>query len=87
MEIYDEIPKELRDAVEDVVLNRSAGGTEALLEIATSTGRWLGQEAETEEWRNLPVDKRLEHALVKGITAFIVEDTEGAASSAHALSR
>lgn len=77
LEIYDEIPKELRDAVEDVVLNRSAGGTEALLEIADKyKGDGSVKEAETEEWRNLPVDKRLEHALVKGITAFIVEDTE-----------
>ncbi|MBD9409852.1 methionine synthase [Stutzerimonas stutzeri] len=77
LEIYDEIPKELRDAVEDVVLNRSAGGTEALLEIADKyKGDGSAKEAETEEWRNLPVDKRLEHALVKGITAFIVEDTE-----------
>ncbi|MCW3148050.1 methionine synthase [Stutzerimonas stutzeri] len=77
LEIYDEIPKELRDAVEDVVLNRSAGGTEALLEIADKyKGDGAVKEAETEEWRNLPVDKRLEHALVKGITAFIVEDTE-----------
>ena len=77
LEIYDEIPKELRDAVEDVVLNRCAGGTEALLEIADKyKGDGSVKEAETEEWRNLPVDKRLEHALVKGITAFIVEDTE-----------
>ncbi|WP_236450546.1 methionine synthase [Stutzerimonas stutzeri] len=77
LEIYDEIPKELRDAVEDVVLNRSASGTEALLEIADKyKGDGSVKEAETEEWRNLPVDKRLEHALVKGITAFIVEDTE-----------
>lgn len=77
LEIYDEIPKELRDAVEDVVLNRSAGGTEALLEIADKyKGDGSVKEAETEEWRGLPVDKRLEHALVKGITAFIVEDTE-----------
>ncbi|MBE7374746.1 methionine synthase [Pseudomonas lopnurensis] len=77
LEIYDEIPKELRDAVEDVVLNRSANGTEALLELADKyKGDGSVKEAETEEWRNLPVDKRLEHALVKGITAFIVEDTE-----------
>ncbi|MFI8692395.1 methionine synthase [Stutzerimonas kunmingensis] len=77
LEIYDEIPKELRDAVEDVVLNRSANGTEGLLELADKyKGDGSVKEAETEEWRSLPVDKRLEHALVKGITAFIVEDTE-----------
>ncbi len=77
LEIYDEIPKELRNAVEDVVLNRSANGTEGLLELADKyKGDGSIKEAETEEWRSLPVDKRLEHALVKGITAFIVEDTE-----------
>jgi 5-methyltetrahydrofolate--homocysteine methyltransferase len=77
LEIYDQIPKELRDAVEDVVLNRNAGATEALLAIADNyKGDGSVKEAETEEWRALPVDKRLEHALVKGITAFIVEDTE-----------
>ena len=77
LEIYDEIPKELRDAVEDVVLNRTAGGTEALLELADKyKGDGSVKEAETEEWRNLPVGKRLEHALVKGITTHIVQDTE-----------
>ena len=62
LEIYDEIPKKLRDAVEDVVLNRTPNGTEALLAIA--------------EWRGYTVEKRLEHALVKGITTHIVQDTE-----------
>src|SRR5690606_32098511 len=77
LEIYDEIPKELRDAVEDVVLNRNDGATEALLAIADKyKGDGAAKEVENEEWRSLPVDKRLEHALVKGITAFIVEDTE-----------
>jgi len=77
LEIYDEIPKELRDAVEDVILNRTPNGTEALLAIADNyRGDGAAKEVENEEWRSLPVDKRLEHALVKGITAFIVEDTE-----------
>lgn len=77
LEIYDEIPKELRDAVEDVVLNRNPNATEALLAIADKyRGDGAAKEVENEEWRSLPVDKRLEHALVKGITAFIVEDTE-----------
>ncbi|UVE19507.1 methionine synthase [Pseudomonas sp. LS44] len=77
LEIYDEIPKELREKVEDVILNRHEGGTEALLAIADNyRGDGSVKEAETEEWRALPVGKRLEHALVKGITAFIVEDTE-----------
>ncbi|AYC32885.1 methionine synthase [Pseudomonas cavernae] len=77
LEIYDEIPKELRDKVEDVVLNRTPHGTEALLAIADHyKGDGSVKEVEDEAWRALPVDKRLEHALVKGITAFIVEDTE-----------
>lgn len=77
LEIYDEIPKELREKVEDVVLNRHEGSTEALLAIAENyRGGGAVKEAEDEEWRSYPVSKRLEHALVKGITAFIVEDTE-----------
>ncbi|WP_061288624.1 methionine synthase [Azotobacter vinelandii] len=77
LEIYDEIPEELRDKVEDVVLNRHPGATEALLAIADRyKGDGAVKEAETEEWRGYPVGKRLEHALVKGITTWIVEDTE-----------
>ncbi len=77
LEIYDEIPKELREKVEDVVLNRTPNGTEALLAIADNyRGDGSVREVEDEAWRALPVGKRLEHALVKGITAFIVEDTE-----------
>ncbi|MBQ56464.1 MAG: methionine synthase, partial [Pseudomonadaceae bacterium] len=77
LEIYDQIPKELRDAVEDVVLNRTANGTDALLALADQyKGDGSVKEAETEEWRSFAVQQRLEHALVKGITAFIVEDTE-----------
>ncbi|KTT47068.1 methionine synthase [Pseudomonas oryzihabitans] len=77
LEIYDEIPAALREKVEDVVLNRTPEGTDALLAIADDyKGGGAVKEAETEEWRGLPVDKRLEHALVKGITTYIVEDTE-----------
>ncbi|TFF39935.1 methionine synthase [Pseudomonas sp. RIT623] len=77
LEIYDEIPAALRDKVEDVVLNRTPHGTDALLAIADDyKGGGATKEVENEEWRALPVAKRLEHALVKGITAFIVEDTE-----------
>ena len=79
LEIYDEIPKKLRDIVEDVVLNRSPEGTDQLLAIADEyKGDGSVKEAETEEWRSLDVNKRLEHSLVKGITAWIVEDTEEA---------
>jgi len=77
LEIYDQIPAELRDAVEDVVLNRTPEGTDALLAIADKyKGDGSVKEAETEEWRGWAVNKRLEHALVKGITTHIVEDTE-----------
>ncbi|WP_434771197.1 methionine synthase [Pseudomonas entomophila] len=77
LEIYDEIPPALRERVEDVVLNRTPEGTDALLAIADDyKGGGAAKEVENEEWRSLPVGKRLEHALVKGITAYIVEDTE-----------
>ena len=79
LDVYDEIPAELRERVEDVILNRRADATERLLEIAEKY-RDSGAQAEavTEEWRNWPVDRRLSHALVKGIDAHIVEDTEEA---------
>ena len=77
LEIYDQIPAELRDAVEDVVLNRTPDATDNLLAIADKyKGDGSVKEAETEEWRSWDVNKRLEHALVKGITTHIVEDTE-----------
>ncbi|PJC85735.1 methionine synthase [Vibrio sp. HA2012] len=81
LEIYDNVPEKLRDAVEDVILNRHADATENLLEIAeeyreNAVGKQ--EDASAQEWRSWPVNKRLEHALVKGITEFIVEDTEEA---------
>jgi 5-methyltetrahydrofolate--homocysteine methyltransferase len=77
LEIYDQIPAELREAVEDVVLNRNPEGTDALLAIADKyKGDGSVKEAETEEWRGWEVNERLKHALVKGITTHIVEDTE-----------
>ncbi|WP_084406560.1 methionine synthase [Photobacterium jeanii] len=81
LEIYDNVPEKLREAVEDVVLNRRDDGTERLLDIAAEyAGKGVGKEedAAAQEWRTWPVAKRLEHALVKGITEFIVEDTEEA---------
>ncbi|MGB5471892.1 MAG: methionine synthase [Gammaproteobacteria bacterium] len=78
--IYDEIPGELRERVEDVVLNRRPDATERLLEIAEmfrGDGKGV-QQAETQEWREWEVNKRLSHALVKGITDFIEQDTEEA---------
>ncbi|GAA5190387.1 methionine synthase [Ferrimonas gelatinilytica] len=82
--IYDDIPAPLLERVEDVVLNRRSDGTERLLEIA-ETYRGGGQaEKDPKEahWRSWPVNKRLEHALVKGITEFIDEDTEEARQAA-----
>lgn len=77
--IYDDLPALLKERVEDVIQNRREDGTERMLEIAEQF-RGDGSKAvvEDEAWRSLPVGKRLEHALVKGITAFIVEDTEEA---------
>ncbi|PCJ30219.1 MAG: methionine synthase [Moraxellaceae bacterium] len=77
--IYADIPENLRNAVEDVILNRTDKGTDNLLEIADQfRGDGTTKKVENLEWRSLPVHKRLEHALVKGITQFIVDDTEEA---------
>ena len=79
LEVYDQIPQELRDACEDVILNRRPDSTERLLELAPKY-KGTGEVAETQdaEWRSWPVEKRLEHALVKGMDQFVVADTEEA---------
>ncbi|WP_336794022.1 methionine synthase [Pantoea anthophila] len=79
--IYDDLPAELRDAVEDVILNRREEGTERLLALAETYrgGKSDGaQEKQLAEWRGWAVAKRLEYSLVKGITEFIEQDTEEA---------
>ncbi len=78
--VYDEIDPELREACEDVVLNRRADGTERLLAIAERYRGAAGKEAKAQDlsWREQPVDKRIAHALVNGITEFIEADTEEA---------
>ncbi|HQV79635.1 MAG TPA: methionine synthase, partial [Agitococcus sp.] len=78
--IYDDIPADLKERVEDVILNRTPEGTERLLDVAEQYRHEGGavKQAENLEWRNQPVAKRLEYSLVKGITAFIEEDTEEA---------
>ena len=80
--IYEDVPKDLRNVIEDVVLNRHDGsGTDQLLALAEKyrgDGSTAEAKPETQEWRSWPVNKRLEHALVKGITDFIDEDTERA---------
>jgi len=77
--VYDDLPTELRDAVEDVVLNRNDGATEKLLEIAEKyRGDAVAEKKEDLSWREQPVEKRIEHALVKGLDQYVVEDTEEA---------
>jgi len=76
--VYDEIPQPLRDLCEDVLLNRNAEATEKLVAFA-ETVKSSGKEVVVDlEWRNLPVKKRLEHALIKGLTEYIDEDVEEA---------
>jgi 5-methyltetrahydrofolate--homocysteine methyltransferase len=78
IEVYEEIPKELLTLVEDVLFNRNPDATEALTEYASRVkgeGRTLQKDM---SWREQPVEKRLAHSLVKGITEFIEEDTEEA---------
>ncbi|MEE8244308.1 MAG: methionine synthase, partial [Pseudomonadales bacterium] len=77
--IYADIPEQLRERVEDLVLNRREDATERLLEIAEQYGSAGAQREQVNEaWRELPVSERLQHALVKGITKHIIEDTEEA---------
>lgn len=75
--VYDELPADLRNCIEDVVLNRNDNATEALLEMAE---RYRGDGAQRSQedlsWRELPVAERLTHSLVKGIDAYVVDDTE-----------
>jgi len=79
MTVYSEIPEELRERVEDVILNRRDDATDRLLEIADKYKGVKGEvKKEDLEWRKGAVEQRLSHALVKGITTFIVEDTEEA---------
>ena len=77
--VYDDLPEELRECVEDVVLNRRDDATERLLDIADNyRGDGVQAKKADDEWRKLPVAKRLEHALVKGIDSYVDEDTEEA---------
>jgi 5-methyltetrahydrofolate--homocysteine methyltransferase len=84
--IYDDLPEELRERVEDVILNRRDDGTERLLDIAEKYRGDGSRSAEVKEdlaWREWPVEKRLEHALVKGVTDYIEEDTEAVRQNAE----
>ena len=79
LDVYDAIDPELREACEDVVWDRREDATDRLITLAE---RYRGTDAvaekAAEEWRGWPVAKRLEHALVKGIDAYVVDDTEEA---------
>ncbi|MCH8070427.1 MAG: methionine synthase [Proteobacteria bacterium] len=83
--LYQDLPRNLRDAVEDVILNRRNDATERLLEVAGDfAGQSSGGKRNSRDmsWREEPVDKRLEHALVSGIDEFVVDDTEEARQKA-----
>jgi 5-methyltetrahydrofolate--homocysteine methyltransferase len=79
LDVYDTIDPTLREACEDVILMRRPDATERLIDLAESyKGKSVADEKAAEEWRGWPVERRLEHALVKGIDAHIVDDTEQA---------
>jgi 5-methyltetrahydrofolate--homocysteine methyltransferase len=85
LDVYDEIDPELREVVEDVILNRSDDATERLLDIADKF-KGDGKQKESKEdlaWREWPINKRLEHSLVKGIDAYVEDDTEEARQAAE----
>ncbi|MGL1889759.1 MAG: methionine synthase [Reichenbachiella sp.] len=81
LEVYDDIPKDLLERVEDVLFDHREDATERLLDFADSFKGEGKVEKKNDEWRLLPVSKRIEHALVKGIVEFIEEDTEEARQS------
>lgn len=82
--VYDDIPAELKKAVEDVILNRNDEATESLMEAALPYTGSSGKESKEDlSWRETSVERRLSYALVKGITKFIEEDTEAARLNAN----
>jgi len=76
--VYEEIPKDLLEKVEDVILNRRPDATERLVEFASTVSKDVKRETVDEEWRKLAVEERLKHALVKGIIENIEQDVEEA---------
>lgn len=78
LEVYDDIPKDLLEKVEDVLFDRSENATEALLAFAETVKSEGKKEVQSEAWRSQEVEKRIEHALVKGIIDHIIDDTEEA---------
>ena len=78
IEVYEEIPKDLLEHVEDVLLNRRDDATERLLTFSETVKGKKVDKAEVQEWRSFPIEERLKHSLVKGITEFIDADTQEA---------
>jgi 5-methyltetrahydrofolate--homocysteine methyltransferase len=74
LQIYDEIPKDFLERIEDLVLNRRPDATERLLEFAENLKSTSKKEVKKDEWRELPLEKRIEHSLVKGLPEFVDED-------------
>ncbi|MCX7157263.1 MAG: methionine synthase [Rhodocyclales bacterium] len=85
--VYDDLAPELREKVEDVVLNRKLGAGDTLTELATRVKGQAKEQVVDLAWRQWPVDKRLEHAMVKGITEFVVADTEECRAALFASGR
>ena len=84
LEVYDDIPKDLLEYVEDVILDRRDDATERLLNFAeTVKGKKKVEDGKALEWRTLPLQERITHSLVKGIDAYILEDAEEARQSVH----
>src|SRR5690606_28158439 len=78
LEVYDDIPKDLLDYVEDVLLNRREDATERLLDFAESFKGTEKEKKQDAEWRSLPLQERITHSLVKGLAEFIELDVEEA---------
>src|SRR5262249_28176197 len=78
LQVYEEIPKDLLELVEDVVLNRRPDATERLIDFSKTIGKKDKADVKSEAWREQPVEERLKHALVQGIVDFIDADTEEA---------
>lgn len=78
LEVYEKIPKDLLELVEDVIFNRKPDATDRLIKFAENVKAKEGSETKQEEWRKYSVEERLRHALIKGIDEFIEEDTEEA---------
>lgn len=76
--VYEDIPVDLRDRIEDVILNRRSDATERLIEVASDAKEQATRAAADMSWRSAPVADRLKHALVQGIDEWVVEDTEEA---------